>query len=302
MEETGDCAQRSLVNELTQGRELAMQLQAYLNAPSSSCNETREWLVRQIQASYDNALSMLTTEPQPLSRTGSDPDRGFKEQDDQLRLELDASTRRKTLSRWTQQVRVRPGTSLDGPLDDGFCWRKYGQKDIHGAKYPRGYYRCAHRTSQGCLATKLVQRSDDDPTFFEITYRERHTCNLACNVVLPGAPAGTNIEPQQCNQQLEENQTQQSHDLLVNFQRNDFKVVTRDSDLSDHRTFPSSRFFSSPSVVGNISPMSSQVTESIQVAAASTSAPNAPAGGLNFPFGNDGFDPSFTSDNGGFLS
>ncbi|KAK8492876.1 hypothetical protein V6N12_038524 [Hibiscus sabdariffa] len=299
MEETGDCAQRSLVNELTQGREFAMQLQAYLNAPSSSsCNETREWLVRQIQASYDKALSMLTAESPLLSRTGSDPDRGFKEQDDQLRL--DPSTIRKTMSRWTQQVRVRPGVSLDGPLDDGFCWRKYGQKDIHGAKYPRGYYRCAHRTSQGCLATKLVQRSDDDPTFFEITYRERHTCNLACNVVLPRAPAGTNIE---------ENQTQQSHDLLV-------------SDISDHRTYPSSRFFSSPSVVGNISPMSSpnqsgmnnstatvaanvesQFTESIQVAAAaSTSAPDAPAGGLNFPFGNNGFDPSFTSDNGGFFS
>lgn len=41
----------------------------------------------------------------------------------------------------------------------------------------RGYYRCSNRHGQGCLATKQVQRSDDDPTTFEITYRRKHTCN-----------------------------------------------------------------------------------------------------------------------------
>lgn len=29
---------------------------------------------------------------------------------------------------------------LEGPLDDGFSWRKYGQKDILGAKHPRYLY------------------------------------------------------------------------------------------------------------------------------------------------------------------
>ena len=29
------------------------------------------------------------------------------------------------------------GPGPEGPLDDGFSWRKYGQKDILGAKYPR---------------------------------------------------------------------------------------------------------------------------------------------------------------------
>uniref|UniRef100_A0A7N2MN53 WRKY domain-containing protein n=1 Tax=Quercus lobata TaxID=97700 RepID=A0A7N2MN53_QUELO len=43
----------------------------------------------------------------------------------------------------------------------------------------RGYYRCTHRRVQGCLATKQVQRSDEDPTVFKITYRGRHTCALA---------------------------------------------------------------------------------------------------------------------------
>lgn len=41
----------------------------------------------------------------------------------------------------------------------------------------RGYYRCTHRHAQGCLATKQVQRSDGDPTIFEVNYRGRHTCS-----------------------------------------------------------------------------------------------------------------------------
>jgi hypothetical protein len=44
---------------------------------------------------------------------------------------------RKSMPRWTKQVRVNPGMGLEGPLDDGFSWRKYGQKAILGAKYPR---------------------------------------------------------------------------------------------------------------------------------------------------------------------
>ncbi|XP_052481550.1 uncharacterized protein LOC105764736 isoform X12 [Gossypium raimondii] len=113
------------------------------------------------------------------------------------------------------------GAHPDLAPDDGFCWRKYGQKDILGAKYPRRYYRCTYKHNQGCLATKTVKRSSDDPTIFEITYRGKHTCNLASNVMPPTAPSeyqeqGTRIEPQQQHNQLtEENQKQQSQDLLV---------------------------------------------------------------------------------------
>ncbi|TXG71121.1 hypothetical protein EZV62_006056 [Acer yangbiense] len=103
----------------------------------------------------------------------------------------------KATKRWTNQVRINPATGLEGTLDDGFSWRKYGQKDILGAKHPsnillciklkyfmsllpcRGYYRCTHRLVQGCLATKQVQRSDEDPMILEITYRGRHTCTQA---------------------------------------------------------------------------------------------------------------------------
>ncbi|KAF7844450.1 putative WRKY transcription factor 53 [Senna tora] len=95
----------------------------------------------------------------------------------------DSFKKRKTMPRWTQQVKICPETGVDGSLDDGHNWRKYGQKDILGAKFPRGYYRCTHRNVQGCLATKQVQRSDEDPTILEVTYRGRHTCRKASHMI-----------------------------------------------------------------------------------------------------------------------
>ena len=49
----------------------------------------------------------------------------------------------------------------------------------------RSYYRCTFRNTQSCLATKQVQRSDDDPSVFEITYRGKHTCSQGSNSVQP---------------------------------------------------------------------------------------------------------------------
>lgn len=44
------------------------------------------------------------------------------------------------MPRWTKRVKIQPGTGIEGSLDDKYNWRKYGQKDILGAKYPR--YQC----------------------------------------------------------------------------------------------------------------------------------------------------------------
>ncbi|KAK1682613.1 hypothetical protein QYE76_043461 [Lolium multiflorum] len=62
-------------------------------------------------------------------------------------------------------------------LDDGFSWRKYGQKEILGAKHPKCYFRCTYKHLQGCKARRLVECTDNDPERFHITYRWKHTCN-----------------------------------------------------------------------------------------------------------------------------
>lgn len=61
-------------------------------------------------------------------------------------------------------------------IDDQHTWRKYGQKEIFGATYPRSYYRCTHKFAQGCKASKQVQGSEEDPDMFVITYFGEHTC------------------------------------------------------------------------------------------------------------------------------
>ncbi|XP_068658485.1 WRKY transcription factor 28-like [Aristolochia californica] len=57
-------------------------------------------------------------------------------------------------------------------LEDGYRWRKYGQKAVKNSPYPRSYYRC---TSQKCSVKKRVERSYQDPTIVITTYEGQHT-------------------------------------------------------------------------------------------------------------------------------
>ncbi|XP_042410645.1 WRKY transcription factor 23-like isoform X2 [Zingiber officinale] len=57
-------------------------------------------------------------------------------------------------------------------LEDGYRWRKYGQKAVKNSPFPRSYYRC---TSQKCMVKKMVERSHQDPTIVITTYEGRHT-------------------------------------------------------------------------------------------------------------------------------
>ena len=43
-------------------------------------------------------------------------------------------------------------------------------------RHCRGYYRCTYQKSQGCTATKQVQRADEDPSLYDVIYNGEHTC------------------------------------------------------------------------------------------------------------------------------
>ncbi|KAK9067770.1 hypothetical protein SSX86_011881 [Deinandra increscens subsp. villosa] len=62
-------------------------------------------------------------------------------------------------------------------IDDGYAWRKYGQKTILNSKHQRNYYRCSHKNEKGCQATKQVQKTNEEPSKYMITYNGFHTCN-----------------------------------------------------------------------------------------------------------------------------
>ncbi|KAL6280876.1 hypothetical protein ACE6H2_017757 [Prunus campanulata] len=57
-------------------------------------------------------------------------------------------------------------------LDDGYRWRKYGQKTVKNSKFPRSYYRCTH---QGCNVKKQVQRLSKDEEIVVTTYEGIHS-------------------------------------------------------------------------------------------------------------------------------
>ncbi|XP_017220975.1 WRKY transcription factor 28 isoform X2 [Daucus carota subsp. sativus] len=60
-------------------------------------------------------------------------------------------------------------------LEDGYRWRKYGQKAVKNSPYPRSYYRC---TTQKCTVKKRVERSFQDPTTVITTYEGTHNHHL----------------------------------------------------------------------------------------------------------------------------
>ncbi|KAJ6800398.1 putative WRKY transcription factor 2 [Iris pallida] len=56
------------------------------------------------------------------------------------------------------------------PAEDGYNWRKYGQKQVKGSEYPRSYYKCTH---QNCQVKKKVERSHEGH-ITEIIYKGAH--------------------------------------------------------------------------------------------------------------------------------
>jgi len=55
-------------------------------------------------------------------------------------------------------------------LQDGYNWRKYGQKQVKGSEYPRSYYKC---NQSNCQVRKKVERSHDGH-IREIIYKGNH--------------------------------------------------------------------------------------------------------------------------------
>ncbi|KAJ0471014.1 putative transcription factor WRKY family [Helianthus annuus] len=61
-------------------------------------------------------------------------------------------------------------------IEDGYAWRKYGQKEILNSDFPRCYFRCTHKQVYGCKALKQVQKLKDGSNMFQIIYFGHHTC------------------------------------------------------------------------------------------------------------------------------
>ncbi|KAL2344602.1 hypothetical protein Fmac_005887 [Flemingia macrophylla] len=90
-----------------------------------------------------------------------------KRRNTEARVEDSASTQRSVAE---PRIIVQTTSEVD-LLDDGYRWRKYGQKVVKGNPYPRSYYKC---TTPGCNVRKHVERASTDPKAVITTYEGKH--------------------------------------------------------------------------------------------------------------------------------
>ncbi|CAN6289089.1 unnamed protein product [Urochloa humidicola] len=82
-----------------------------------------------------------------------------------------ANANRRHVPTPAQRIIVQTTSEVD-LLDDGYRWRKYGQKVVKGNPHPRSYYKC---TYQGCDVKKHIERSSQDPKAVITTYEGKHS-------------------------------------------------------------------------------------------------------------------------------
>ncbi|XP_078438107.1 WRKY DNA-binding protein 2 [Wolffia australiana] len=112
----------------------------------------------------------------PSNLTNEDDEHGGGAEEDELeskrrRLDL-GSVEGGGASRAVREPRVVVQTTSEVDiLDDGYRWRKYGQKVVKGNPNPRSYYKC---TNPGCTVRKHVERASHDLKSVITTYEGKH--------------------------------------------------------------------------------------------------------------------------------
>ncbi|XP_057450066.1 probable WRKY transcription factor 41 [Lotus japonicus] len=309
MESDMNWEQKALINELIQGMEMARKLKSDLSLTSSL--DTKNLLLQQILSSYDKALLILrcnasNSKSQTMhqaTQTLSPESSLFVKRGEDIEGDVKGhhepkqnSKKRKMLM---DKVRVKTENGSEGSQEDGYNWRKYGQKDILGSKHPRSYYRCTFRKSKGCWATKQVQRSDEDPTILDISYHGKHTCSQGNNAVLPPNSQDLQEKPHGYNND-DVPQSQPSQESIAKFRNNltvntynlgneemacpftsssaSFGCMTQDNhNLLPHVSYDP--FLSSFTHMHLLSPDSDDIT---RIISASTSTTNSPIFDLDF--------------------
>ncbi|KAJ0256949.1 WRKY transcription factor 4 [Hirschfeldia incana] len=98
--------------------------------------------------------------------------------------------------------------NVDKPADDGYNWRKYGQKQVKGSEFPRSYYKC---TSQGCPVKKKVERSLDGQVT-EIIYKGQHNHEPPQNTKRGNRDSTANLNGSSVNNNTGNKTTREQHE------------------------------------------------------------------------------------------
>ncbi|KAL9234500.1 hypothetical protein vseg_009368 [Gypsophila vaccaria] len=119
-----------------------------LEGSKSECNNNEEDFIRACSSDHED---MMEKRKSVMSSSVSTNSRSKKS---------------KVVPRFAFETR-----SSEDILDDGYRWRKYGQKSVKNSKFPRSYYRCTQLT---CNVKKQVQRLSKDSSIVVTTYEGVH--------------------------------------------------------------------------------------------------------------------------------
>ncbi|KAK6121948.1 hypothetical protein DH2020_044302 [Rehmannia glutinosa] len=147
---------------------MATKLQTLLHKPVKDHGTvSAEDLALKILTSFTQSLSVLTASAQiPAVDGGGSDCSGWSKKKPGVKDRRGCYKRRKTSDSWM---------TISPVMEDGYAWRKYGQKVILNSEYPRCYFRCTYKY-EGCKATKQVQRIKENPVLYQTTYFNHHTC------------------------------------------------------------------------------------------------------------------------------
>ncbi|KAG5535155.1 hypothetical protein RHGRI_023062 [Rhododendron griersonianum] len=140
------------------------------------CTELNCPVKKKVERNFDGKISEITYKGQhnhelPQSNKRAKDGTRMKQNTKNQNTEVGTSeltSSHKTVTEARIVVQTRSEVDL---LDDGFKWRKYGQKVVKGNAHPRSYYKC---TYAGCNVRKHVERASSDPKAVVTTYEGKH--------------------------------------------------------------------------------------------------------------------------------
>ncbi|KAK4805022.1 hypothetical protein SAY86_004839 [Trapa natans] len=146
---------------------------AELNHPSELHVHSQGWYQAQSFASASSAKSNVAVSSNEL--TLSTPNLVASVPNPPAEKDSETSNQKvqfqsNNLSTHSDQKGIGLLHGADNLSDDGYNWRKYGQKHVKGCEFPRSYYKCTH---PNCEVKKLFERSPDG-RITEIIYKGTH--------------------------------------------------------------------------------------------------------------------------------
>ncbi|XP_050206559.1 probable WRKY transcription factor 2 [Mercurialis annua] len=122
-------------------------------------------------------------------------------------------------------------------LDDGYRWRKYGQKVVKGNPNPRSYYKC---TSAGCSVRKHVERASHNLKYVITTYEGKHNHEVPAAKNSSLSSSGNNLSQANTNTQSPLTLARNTHRIKPETQFQDFATCFETKPvITDDYTRPS---------------------------------------------------------------